>query len=200
MRTAPTPPTAKRIPEDRARAADHGVQVIDVANALRLLVEGVQVSTYEEHREQYEVHVRADSAYRADAQGLRLLTVPSARLAQLPLSDVAELRNGSGPARINRLNLRRQLSITANVAPGAGESVVVDELKKIITVPFAFISLFIFKQALDIYSALGILVLFGVVKKNATLQSITRNQLGRGGMPRLPAILQRTRTACARFS
>ena len=47
---------------DRARAADLGVQPSDIANALRLLVEGDQVSNYEEHGEQYEVHVRARAA------------------------------------------------------------------------------------------------------------------------------------------
>ena len=46
---------------DRERAADLGVQPSDIANALRLLVEGEQVSNYEERGEEYEVHVRADA-------------------------------------------------------------------------------------------------------------------------------------------
>ncbi|HWZ89971.1 MAG TPA: efflux RND transporter permease subunit, partial [Polyangiaceae bacterium] len=239
---------------DRARAADLGVQVLDVANALRLLVEGVQVSTYEERGEQYEVHVRAEPQYRADKNGLRLLTVPSSRLGFVPLSDVVELRNGTGPSQINRLNRQRQVAISANPAPGVGESTVSDQLKKIIdqehlpaeykaatagttremartaqnfllafglsfvfmylvlaaqfeswlhpitilislplTLPFAFISVILFHQQLDIYSMLGILVLFGVVKKNAILQIDHTNQLRRGGMARLPAILQANR-------
>ena len=62
---------------DRARAADLGVQPSDVADALRLLVEGERVSNYEERAEEYEIHVRAQPKYRADEEGLRLLTVPS---------------------------------------------------------------------------------------------------------------------------
>ena len=44
---------------DRAKAADLGVQVSDAAEAMRLLVGGDQVTTYNEGDEQYEVHVRA---------------------------------------------------------------------------------------------------------------------------------------------
>jgi HAE1 family hydrophobic/amphiphilic exporter-1 len=62
-----------------------------------------------------------------------------------------------------------------------------------LTLPFAFMSIILFRQAIDIYSVLGILVLFGVVKKNAILQIDHTNQLRAAGMNRLDAILHANR-------
>jgi HAE1 family hydrophobic/amphiphilic exporter-1 len=239
---------------DRARAADLGVQPSDVADALRLLVEGERVSNYEERAEEYEIHVRAEPKYRADEEGLRLLTVPSRRLGFVPLADVVQMRQGTGPSRIDRLNRERQVTLMANAAPGYGDEAIAAELKQILadehlpagytaaptgqtremgrvmvafagalvlsfvfmylvlaaqfeswlhpitillslplTLPFAFLSVILFKQAIDLYSVLGILVLFGVVKKNSILQIDHTNQLREAGLPRLEAILQANR-------
>jgi hydrophobe/amphiphile efflux-1 (HAE1) family protein len=235
---------------NRDKAADLGVRVADIGGALRLLVGGMKVSSYEENGEQYDVHLRAERDYRANIDGLTLITVPSAKVGSVPLVDVVDLDRSLGPSEINRLNRRRQVTLYANVAPGASESSVTQGLTKVLadlhlpagyaaqplgrskemqragkafmvafglsfifmylilaaqleswlhpltillclplTLPFALVSLLIFKQALDIYSMLGLLVLFGVVKKNSILQIDHTNHLRAQGMERLPAIL-----------
>jgi multidrug efflux pump subunit AcrB len=239
---------------NRPKAADLGVSVSDIAGALQLLVGGVKVSQYEEQGREYDIEVRADEPFRTSVEALTLLTVPSARLGTVPLLDVVDLERHEGPSQINRLNRQRQVSFSANVAPGAGageigaafERAVADmkmppayrlsatgQSKEIgrtarnfgiafalafifmylilaaqfeswlhpitilialpLTVPFALISLLLFKQALDIYSMLGILVLFGVIKKNAILQIAHTNDLRAQGLPRLEAILNANR-------
>ncbi|MCA8972005.1 MAG: efflux RND transporter permease subunit, partial [Planctomycetes bacterium] len=59
--------------------------------------------------------------------------------------------------------------------------------------PFAMLSLWAFGQTLNLYSALGVLVLFGMVKKNAILQVDHTNQLLRAGRPAREAVLQGSR-------
>ena len=239
---------------DRMKAADLGVQLSDAAEALRLLVGGDQVTTYNEGGEQYEVHVRALQEDRTTAEGIGQLTVPSTRVGSVPLHNLATMTPGTSPSEISRLNRQRQVTVFAGLLPGVSQTPAMDAMAKTaqalnmgpgystrfagrsrelgraaqnfliafvlslvfmylilaaqfeswlhpvtillslpLTLPFALLSIIITGQSLNIFSALGLLVLFGVVKKNSILQIDHANQLRERGMERDAAILQASR-------
>jgi HAE1 family hydrophobic/amphiphilic exporter-1 len=235
---------------DRTKAADLGVSVEDIATTLGVLVGGQEVTDYFEGGEQYEVHVRAGLSDRATADAIARAEVPTATGGTARLADVVTLKEGEGPATINRIARRRQVLISSNVRSGYSAQNVIDLLNREtqamnlppgysygltgrsreqgkaaagfavafllsivfmylvlaaqfeswihpvtilmalpMTVPFALLSLVVLNQSVNIYSALGILVLFGIVKKNGILQIDHMNGLRAGGMDREEAIL-----------
>ena len=62
-----------------------------------------------------------------------------------------------------------------------------------LSIPFAMLGQWMVGDTMNLYSALGILVLFGVVKKNAILQIDHTNNLRAKGIDRLDAIVQGSR-------
>jgi hydrophobe/amphiphile efflux-1 (HAE1) family protein len=239
---------------DRNKAGEMGASIADISGTLRLLVGGVDVSTYDEGGEQYDIHLQAAEPYRNRREILNLLAVPSLKAGPVPVANLIALTDTDSPSEINRLNRRRQVTITANNAPGVGETEILEgieaavrrlglpadyasgtagrskEMKKAgmafmvaflmafifmylilaaqfeswlhpltillalpLTLPFALLSLILFDQSVNIFSMLGILVLFGMVKKNGILQIDHTNQLREGGLERGEAILRANR-------
>ena len=245
-----------RLEVDRDLAADLGVRVGDVSQALNTLVAGQEATTFNEGTEQYEVRVRALNTFRTDIEGLKRLIVPSTKLGWVTLDRLVKTSSGTGPSSIDRTNRQRQVTLLANTRPGGSAASITSAINKYVdeiglnkvpgyrtgylgqskemgkagfyfllafalsfifmyivlaaqfesfihpvtilltlplSIPFGILSLLVAGQTVNIFSGLGLLLLFGVVKKNAILQIDHTNNLRSQGMGRLEAIIQANR-------
>ena len=89
-----------QITVDRDKAADLGVRVGDVSQALNILVAGQEATTFNEGTEQYEVRVRANIDFRNDVASLSKLVIPSSKLGTVTLDRVVKTEEGTGPSAI----------------------------------------------------------------------------------------------------
>jgi HAE1 family hydrophobic/amphiphilic exporter-1 len=246
-----------RVEIDRARAADLGVSVQDVATALRVMVGGDQeVTRFRDPavNDDYDVELRLDEKDRIDPAVIARLYVPRAGGGLVRLDNVVRIDRARSPSRVDRLDRQRVVSLRAGVAPGYAQADRVAALREEfrlldagpaystavsgrsreleqtgreflwafllsiafmymilaaqfeslvhpltillslpVAVPFALLSLWATGNTLNLYSALGMLVLFGVVKKNSILQIDYMLTLRRRGVERLQAIMQANR-------
>jgi len=243
-----------RLEIDRAKAADLGVRVGDIAQALNTFVAGTEVSNFNEGTDQYPIRVRAIGEFRASEESLKRLIVPSTKIGWTSLDNVVKIVEGTGPSSIDRINRQRQVALLANVRPGGSQADILakmdaavkelnmsPEYKTVLTgrakelrragyyfgmaillsfifmymvlaaqfesfihpitilltlplaIPFGILSILVTGQTVNIFSGLGLLLLFGVVKKNAILQIDHTNQLREHGMERYEAIVQSNR-------
>src|SRR4030095_11806224 len=103
---------------DRQRAADLGVRASDVASAVRLMISGEdQITTYKEGDEQYDVTLQLLPEQQKDREVLERLMIPSTKVGQVRLDNIATIQHGLGPSRIERFNRQFQVSVNANNAP-----------------------------------------------------------------------------------
>jgi HAE1 family hydrophobic/amphiphilic exporter-1 len=237
---------------DRQRASDLGVRATDIASAVRLMIAGEdQISTYKEGDEQYDVTMQLLPEQQKNPEMLSRLMIPSSKIGQVRLDNVATIQRGVGPARIERYNRQFQVSVNATNAPDfpldVAAGAVREEIRKVglpagysyrftgavkildetttnliiafllasifmymvlaaqfesylhpftimlslpLSIPFALFSLFITHRTLNLWSALGVLLLLGIVKKNGILQVDYTNKLRQQGVPLREAIVQ----------
>ena len=110
-----------RIVIDRERAADLGVQVEDIALAMRLMVGGDErLSRFVDPsvNEDYDVQVRLEDGDRNDPTTISRLYVPRAGGSLVRLDSVARVDPAATASRIDRLDRQRVAAIRATVAPG----------------------------------------------------------------------------------
>ena len=133
---------ALNIQLQRDAAATLGVDLARVGSTLSTLIGGSTVTTWEApDGENYDVLLQVPREGRV-AELLDVMTVPGKRAeggeAQMvPLSQVATVVNATSPRQIERTDLMREISITANISGRSSGEVFadIDKVTKAVTLP-----------------------------------------------------------------
>ncbi len=240
-----------RVTIDRDKAADLGVTVSDLGNAIRSLIGGQKVSTFEEDGETYDVRVRLVEAQRQHSGDVLSVPVRTRSGKFVALRNLVQVDEGTGPVQIDRQDRTRQVTVMANLKDTKPLAEALDDIRQIeseiglpegvtstftgagdlmaesfasigfsmvlavvliymvlaaqfeslvhpftvmlslpLSVAGALGLLFVAGKTLNIFSMIGMIMLMGLVTKNAILLVDYTNLLRRRGMARQEAQLR----------
>ncbi len=114
---------------NRAKAADLGINVENIAASLRTMVAGEEVSSFQEGDDRYDVRLRVAKENRQSSETLSRLYIPSPQVGNVQLSNIVTLDEGLGPAQIDRHSRQRQVTISGNIVKGQSLSEVLAQLQ-----------------------------------------------------------------------
>ena len=101
---------------DRERAADLGVSIEKLGKAVRTLVGGQEVTTFEQGGETYNVRVRLAEPDRV--RSMAIYDVPvKGRDELVELRNIVQINESTGPVQIDRQDRQRQITVMANLEP-----------------------------------------------------------------------------------
>ena len=103
-----------RVLVDREAASDLGVPIMTIADGLRTLVGGMEITNFRDGGQQYGVWLRAPAAERASFEDVLEMSVPSAGGELVRLASLVDLNEGRGPTEIERLNRQRIVTVLGN--------------------------------------------------------------------------------------
>jgi len=107
-----------RILPDRARCADLGVSIEDVATTLNAMVGGVRAGKYNSGGRRIDVRMRLLASQRSRPEDIARLRVHSRSGDLVPLSSLITYEERPALQAVTRRDRERAITVFANVAPG----------------------------------------------------------------------------------
>jgi cobalt-zinc-cadmium resistance protein CzcA len=104
-----------QIVANRAACARFGVTVSEIMEMVELAVGGEVIDNIYLNTRRFGIHMRFQEAYRSDPDAVRNILVPTSAGGMIPLSQVAEVRQVTGPIQINRERNQRRWIVQGNV-------------------------------------------------------------------------------------
>ena len=245
--------TELRVIPDREKAAALGVDADQLATTVQAMIGGLDVGTFNEAGNRYDIRVRLEEADRRDPDSILGLYVRTRQGGTMELRNLVRVEKGAAPSTITRVDRQRAVKISANLqgkdlraaladaravaaatlpdgvrftpsggteefvksfrgllfAMGLGILVIymvlaaqfeslVHPLTVMLALPLAMVGavagLLIMKalgrpgMTLNLFSMIGIILLFGLVTKNSILLVDYANQLRERGLDKVEAM------------
>ena len=103
---------------NRNKAAELGVSVIDIAQALQLAYSNTRLSYFNLDGKQYQVIGQVKRSQRNDPSDLKALTVKSKTGNTIPLESLVEVEETASPPQLYHYNRYQSATVSAALAPG----------------------------------------------------------------------------------
>ena len=100
---------------DREACARYGVTVSEIMEMVELAVGGEVIDNIYLNTRRFGIHMRFQEEYRSDPEAVRNILVPTSSGSAVPLSQVANVRQVTGPIQINREKNQRRWIVQGNV-------------------------------------------------------------------------------------
>ena len=236
-----------RVTPDREKSAAMGVDARSIAEAIQLMVGGMDVGVFKEDGRRVDIRMRLEEELRSNPSAIESLYVRNRDGQPVALRNLVSVEKGAAPSEITRTARQRSVAISANLqgkrlgdaiqdaeelaasilppevklAPvGQAESMaegmqqfgiamllgiivvymvlaaqfesLIHPLTVMMALPLSMVGalggLLLFNQSLNMFSMIGIILLFGLVTKNSILLVDYANQLRSEGMDKVEAM------------
>jgi multidrug efflux pump subunit AcrB len=105
-----------RVIVDRAKAADAGVSVEDIALTMQSLVNGTVATRFRDGNEYYNIRLRIPERNIDNIDAVRNLPLAGSGGSYLRIGDIAQVTRAVGPAEIVRENQEKQVIVRGDAA------------------------------------------------------------------------------------
>jgi HAE1 family hydrophobic/amphiphilic exporter-1 len=104
-----------RVTPNRDKAAAMGVDARTVATTIQTMIGGLDVATFKEAGQRYDIRVRLEEAARDEPSAIERLYVRNSRGEVVELGNLVEVTTGASPSAITRSDRQRSVSIASNL-------------------------------------------------------------------------------------
>jgi multidrug efflux pump len=123
-------PEVKVLP-DRRRAGDLGVSMASIGSTVNTLIGGARVARFKDSGRRYDIRVRLQADQRANPDDIRRLLLRTSSGSLVRLGDLVEITERPTLQVISHRDRQRAIGIFANLATGASQADVLDEVQRI---------------------------------------------------------------------